>query len=283
MPKQFYTLSFLFAHLFIQCQSPTNEDTALPYDFDNPNKVLDLGNDLREISGLAWWNTDTLVAIEDERGDLYFLSTSTGKVLLKTEFEDDGDYEGIAVKDRTVYVLRSDGDVYKVEEPLSDDPDTDKNETDLSKSHDTEGLFYDKDRDLLLIACKAEEDDYYGYRTVFGLTPDDKDIERKPFLLIDEEDLIERLHIRYGNRLGSSFKPSGLARHPQNGDLYVLSAANSLLAVFDENQDMKEILRLSYPHTNQMEGICFAPDGTLFISSEGGTGKIAVFKKYMDE
>jgi uncharacterized protein YjiK len=283
MPKHFYIIAFLFIHLFIKCQSPEDVETVLPYEFHQPDAVLKLHNDLREISGLAYWNTDTLVANQDEDGELFFLSARTGELLLKTEFGDDGDYEGIAVRDQTVFVLRSDGDVYRVENPTSEDPDSDKNETHLSDDHDTEGLFYEKDKDLLLIACKAETDEFYGYRTIFSLKPGEKDIDRKPFLLIDEEDLLEKLHVKYGNRLGSRFKPSGLARHPETGDLYILSAANSILAVYDEKQNLKETVRLPYAHTNQMEGICFAPDGTLFISSEGGTGKIAVFKKQMNE
>jgi len=283
MPKQLPTLIFLLSHFLTQCQSPYREiEHNFPYDFSAPTDVLELDSDLNEISGLAWWGEDTLIAIEDEHADIYFLSAQTGKILMKSDFGDDGDYEGIAVHERQIYVLRSDGDVYRVENPLKEEEDGDKNETDLSEDNNTEGLHFDQGLGALLIACK-EDGGTEGYRAIYKLTPGEKDVNEKPFLLIDEARLLKQLHMAYGDRFSSSFKPSGISRHPINNDLYILSAANSLLASFDTANVLKEVIRLPYPYAEQIEGICFDPNGNLFISSEGSNGTIATFQMIVDE
>jgi len=214
MPNHFPTLAFILAHILLQCQSPQSAaKDLLPYRFNVPGLTFELDKDLREISGLAWWNTDTLVAIEDESATIYFLSAKDGSILKKTNFGDKGDYEGIAMFERIIYVLRSDGDVFKVDHPLREKSKADKNETDLSQSDDAEGLCYAPQTKSLLIAVK-EEGDNKGKRSIHQLELEAKDIEKKPFLLIDEDLLLHELHTKYGNRFGSSFKPSGNSRPP---------------------------------------------------------------------
>jgi uncharacterized protein YjiK len=273
MPKQFPTVAFLLAQVLLQCQSPPSEvKDALPYRFTQPDNIFELDKDLREISGLAWWNTDTLVAIEDESATIYFLSAKDGSIIKKTDFGDNGDYEGIAVAEREIYVLRSDGDIFKVKHPLREKSKGDKNENEISQSDDTEGLCFDSKSQSLLIAAK-EEGEYKGIRVIYRIGIGEKNIEKKPFLLNDEEVLLKALHTKYGNRFGSSFKPSGIAFHPLTGDLYIVSAANHLLAAFNEKNQLLDVVKLPKAYAEQVEGICFAPDGRLFISTEGGKGK----------
>ncbi len=280
MPKHFPTVAFLLAHILLQCQSPHSEaKDALPYTFAKPEYIFELDKDLREISGLAWWNNDTLVSIEDESATIYFLSATDGSIIKKTDFGDKGDYEGIAVVEREMYILRSDGDLFRVKHPLREKSKADKNETDLSRSDDTEGLCFDAKSHSLLIAAK-EEGKYRESRVIYQMGINEKDIDKKPYLLIDEEALLKALHTKYGNRFGSSFKPSGIAFHPLTGDLYIVSAANHLLAAYDDKKELIDVVKLPKAYAKQVEGICFAPDGRLFISTEGGDekGKIVVLK-----
>lgn len=280
MPRHFPTFAFILTHVLLQCQSPQSEvKDLLPYRFAKPDKTFELDKDLREISGLAWWSADTLVAIEDESATIYFLSAKDGSILKKTDFGEKGDYEGIAVNEKTIYVLKSEGDIFRVKHPLREKSKAEKNETALSKGDDAEGLCYHKASNSLLIATK-EEGDYKGKRVIYPLKIGGKDIKKEPFLLIDEEELLAASHTKYGDRFGSTFKPSGIAVHPLNGDLYIVSAANHLLAAYDKNNKLKEVIRLPKSYADQTEGLCFAPDGSLFISTEGGEekGKIVVLK-----
>ena len=68
---------------------------------------------------------------------------------------------------------------------------------------------------------------------------------------------------------GAPFKPSGLAFHPATGELYVLSAVRRALIVLSPEGELRAAVALPARLYPQAEGIAFAPDGTLFISSEG--------------
>ncbi|MGB6034892.1 MAG: SdiA-regulated domain-containing protein [Cryomorphaceae bacterium] len=280
MSKNLSTLALLLAHFMTQCQSSIKEVThQVPYDFDKPNEIFELDNDLREISGLAWWNEDSLISIEDENGILYFLSAKDGSILHKSTFGDDGDYEGVAVKDRKVHVLKSNGDIFQIEKPLKKNTKAEKHKTRLSGEDDAEGFCYFNSRKVFLIGVK-EYAKHKGKRLIYELKEEDDDIEKDAYLKIDEDELIEEVHKKYGDKWGDNFKPSGLAVNPISDHIYVLSGVNSLLAVFNSERELVDAVRLPKHYAEQPEGICFAPDGTLFISTEGGggKGKLAVMK-----
>jgi len=273
MSKYLPTLVLFLAHFMTQCQSSHKEVThRLPYDFTKPNETFDLDKDLREISGLAWWNEDTLVSIEDENGVLYFISSKDGSILYESSFGDDGDYEGVAVKESQVFVLKSKGDIYQIEKPLKRKTNAEKYKTRLSGEDDAEGFCYFEKGKVFLIGVK-EHGKYKGKRLIYELKTEEDDIEKDPYLKIDEDDLMKKVHKKYGDKWGNHFKPSGLAVHPISGHIYVLSGVNGLLAVFNDEKDLVDAIRLPNKYARQPEGICFAPDGTLFISTEGGDGK----------
>jgi uncharacterized protein YjiK len=281
MPKHLPTLAFLLAHFLTQCQTPKPEVShILPYDFSTPKKVFELDKDLVEISGLAWWNKDTLVSIQDEKGILYFLSAKNGSILFEADFGENGDYEGVAVKKEHVYVLKSNGNIYRIKKPLKKKTKSDRQKTSLSAEDDLEGFCYYKKEKSFLIAAK-ERGSFKGKRLIYQLKKGEKDIEKEPYLIIDESELMKRVHQKYGNRLGDNFKPSGLDVHPKSGNLYILSSASRILAVFNQNNELIEAIKLPKNYAKQAEGMCFAPDGTLFISTEGGEGKAKLAKLKM--
>ena len=65
-------------------------------------------------------------------------------------------------------------------------------------------------------------------------------------------------------------KPSGIAVQPKTGDYYVLAAEGSRLLVVNRKGKVQSSVALDKALFKQPEGICFAPDGTLYIASEGG-------------
>jgi uncharacterized protein YjiK len=64
------------------------------------------------------------------------------------------------------------------------------------------------------------------------------------------------------------FNPSAIAVHPKTGETYILSASNRLLAIYE-----KGILIDIFPLPSEIfykpEGLAFAENGDLYISSEG--------------
>ncbi|MEM6646994.1 MAG: SdiA-regulated domain-containing protein [Bacteroidota bacterium] len=259
----------------------------LPYDFARPSHTVALDNELFEVSGLTVIDLNTLAAVQDEKGRIYFLDAQTGAIRNEIKFSDRGDYEGIERVGDKLWVLESDGDLYEVKDWDTDDVDTDRHENALKSKHDTEGLAYDPINDRLLIACKefsvkGEKDK----KAIYAFDLRTEELMEPPLFLIDRAEVQaaidasttrERINDRIRSFLSSAvdlsgFKPSALARHPLTGDWYLLSSVRKMLVVIDPAGAVQTVRSLSSNVFAQPEGIAFMPDGTLFISNEGRDG-----------
>jgi uncharacterized protein YjiK len=82
-----------------------------------------------------------------------------------------------------------------------------------------------------------------------------------------------------------SFQPSGIAVHPKSGDLYILAAVGNLVMIFSREGKTLAMVELKSKHHPQPEGICFDPEGTLYIANEGdgGDGTILEFRMKDEE
>ena len=246
---------------------------AFPYNLAAPARVLDLPADLKEISGLTVLPSGRLGAVQDEEGVVYEIGPDGG-IVSRLRFEGDGDFEGVElVPDRALWVLRSDGDLYRVARdstgaPDVVTPDVVKYETFLQSRHDTEGLAYDPASDRLLVACKewpgedASGANYRGVRAIYAFDLATRTMAPEPFALID------RARVD-GER---AFKPSALAVHPLTGQVYVLSSVRRAVAMLDGGGTVLAIADLPPRVAPQPEGLAFGPDGTLYIASEGPSG-----------
>lgn len=245
----------------------------LGYKLFKPDKKTFLDYYLEEISGLAYYSEDTLAAIEDERGILYLISSDSGEIIRKIEFSNPGDYEGVEILGDKIYILKSDGDIFSFERGHSDEVEAARENTVLSSENNAEGLGASDGN--LLVALKGSgniDDNEVKGKAVYIYDPITKKLKTSEFLTIDKSDLNEFIGKRkYFNKI-NDFDPSAIARHPITEDYYILSA-DEVLVVFNTDLDLKEVIRLHPIIYNQVEGICFAPNGTMFISSEGGGGK----------
>ena len=71
----------------------------------------------------------------------------------------------------------------------------------------------------------------------------------------------------------ADFGPSGIAIHPKTREIYIISSVGKLLVILDKKGNLKYFEKLNADIFKQPEGICFEQDGTLYISSEGKSGK----------
>ena len=141
-----------------------------------------------------------------------------------------------------------------------------KHKTALSGKNDAEGLAFDPVNKNLLIACKEnpflDEKEGKGIKAIYSFNLETKQIDIEPLLLINQDT------IKY-YKGGPTFKPSGIAIHPLTGNIFILGSVGKLLLVFSVKGEMLAMVELRSNIFPQPEGICFSPDGTLYIANEG--------------
>lgn len=277
------------------CQTSSYLDTSgiafvFPYTINTPDLTLELDNDLEEISGLDLTpDQKYLVAIQDEDGLLFYLDRNTGKIVKEFGFWKDGDYEGVEVVDQDIYVVKSSGTLYHVEHPDSKRQVVTKYNQFLNGDNNVEGLALDTANNRLLLACKGEADTDPAKgpaRAIYAFDLDTKQLLRDPAYCIRQKDVLDFLGVSpLARKVGKlveffdpeendfSFSPSGIAIHPQTGDLYILSAVGNVLMVLGADGAIRHLAKLDKDIHEQPEGICFDQAGTLYIANEAGNEK----------
>ncbi|MEM1054663.1 MAG: SdiA-regulated domain-containing protein [Bacteroidota bacterium] len=239
---------------------------TVPYDLAQPDARFALEPRLREISGLAWLDSGRLVAVQDEDGDLFELDPETGGVLRVTRFYNSGDYEGVALADDVLWVVESDGDLYRYDGT----DEAEKIDPGLKRSNDVEGLAYDAAQNRLLLALKGDPgNDLEDVRAIYAFDLASGRLFPEPAYTLDRERL---------DSGADSFKPSGLAIHPETDEIYIISADLRALIVLIPEGELQAAVALPVRLYPQPEGIAFAPDGTLFLSNEGGSGAATLLR-----
>ena len=265
------------------------------YNLAKPNYICNLPKELLEISALSYDEfSNKLVTVNDEKANIYLLDIKNCEVADKQDFGKKGDYEGIEKVGQTTYVVNSKGDIYRINPSISDKSQIYKSP--LSSSNDVEGLGYDKNKNELILACKGapfldKKTKVKKTKAFYSFNLSSKELDKTPKFVIKDKELAtffkkmkkkglsKKAKKKLENRL-ESFSPSGIAKHPINNNYYVLSSVGKLLIVVDEQGEIQHIHFLESKTFSQPEGICFAPDGTLFISNEGRSlvAKILVFE-----
>lgn len=248
------------------------------YDLKTPNRTWKLPKELMEVSGNTWVDENHLILIEDMHPDLYLfkINGTRSEMVKKIPFQKDEknkfDIEDVTIVNNTVYALWSHGVIFKISS-WNEKPVVEKITTSLNKQNNTEGLCYDPVTENLLIACKGHSgisDAKKSTKAVYQLNPETEKLYEKPFLIINKDDF-EKL-----SKEKISFNPSAIAIHPITHDIYLLSTLdNKCMAVYNRDGQLISFQFIDEDLMPQPEGICFSPDGKLFISSEGKKGKPA--------
>jgi uncharacterized protein YjiK len=283
--------------------SPPQADKKLPraeegflYDLESPDARYKLPAYLEEISGLSYYGKGKIACVQDEKANIYIWNLEQEKISKKYDFGSDGDYEDIAVVDKTAYILRSDGDIYRIRSFKKKDRKVKKYKTALKGKNDSEGMAYDLLSNSLLIACKGspsiDKDKLYeGYKAIYRFDLEKEELIEEPFILVDlnkldsyiDRNVFNRLSVKVAKRLRlieseTSFQPSGLAIHPISGEIYLISSVGKLLIVLNRMGKVQDVRELDEKLFRQPEGICFSPSGDMYISNEGQGGKGYILK-----
>lgn len=265
-----------------------HKNYSFPYNINNPDSKWELPKKLVEISGLGYIDKHRLACVQDEKGNIYIFNLKTGEVEHKVDFGDDGDYEGVEIIGKDAWVLKSNGTLFLVPNYLKElEPEVNKFPTALSGKNDAEGLAYDPIDHKILIACKGHpfvvEKAGKEFKAIYTFDLETKLLDLKPFFLIEMDTIkyyknyntmtqmgVELLAYFDHSKGDLSFQPSGIAVHPKTGNIYVLGSVGNLLLVFSRSGDMMAMIDLKSKIHPQPEGICFSPEGILYISNEGG-------------
>lgn len=262
------------------------ENSEIYYNLREPDDNYRLPAGLDEVSALSYSKQGHLLMVDDERGSLFTYDLQKRDIIHQLKFAKPGDYEGVEAVGDDVYALRSDGKLYKFKYSSAVEVESEEIDTPLEEENNTEGLGYDPERQLLMIACK-NDGDYDGNkahgRAVYGFDIKAGEMLEKELFAIDSKDLEEYYEKVKGGDYDEDrfrFHPSAIAYHPIEKTFYVLAYEGHLLLVVNRKGQILSSYPVPSKVVEQPEGICFSPEGDMFISSEGngGRGYVARFK-----
>lgn len=283
------TIVYLFMSLIYAC-SPGEPDCAYKtpdfgYQFECPDHVYQLPEELTEISGLQLLGNNQMACVQDEDGLIYIYDLDKEKIDKRIQFSGHGDYEGIALADNDLYVLESNGRFHLINnfDPQDENIAVEVIKTDVNRKNNTEGICYDKENARLLLAFKDDPgNDLENKKAIYAFDLKSKKVTAAPVFTIDlkelaasllEDDLSKifyKLRKIFGSMTGSElFRPSGVAIHPVTHDIFIIDSENKLLAVLDKTGKLKHVYDFSSSLYIQPEGITFAANGDLYICNEG--------------
>ena len=250
--------------------TPENKQAyAFKYDLGNPDFKGNLPGALLEISALTF-NTQnkTLLAVNDELGNIYTLNAKDFSLIKKVKFGSRGDYEGIEIIGNTAYILKANGNIsaFNLKSKKADKP----YKTPLSTTNDVEGLGYDRTKNELILACKGTPGLSYKSKlkhtkAFYAFDLNKKKLKETPIFTISDEQLekflgqhpisgqSKKAKKKLKHRL-TSFSPSAIAQHPKDGYFYILSSVGKLLVICNTGGQIIDIIFLSQKKFAQTRG-----------------------------
>lgn len=238
------------------------------------SETWELPVELNEISGIVWIDSNTLACVQDEDGMLYIYDLNDKEITEEIPFAGSGDYEGIALHNDDMYVMQSDGLLYKIKNWSATNKVVSTHQTAFKDSNNMESLTYSANDNSLLTTPKDRDskDDYKGiYKISISSLKTDL---AAPAYKIDMN--AEALKAYKDKKLYKTFNPSEIAVHPKTNDIYVLEGKNPKLLILDAKGALKTLYKLDEINFQQPEGMTFSEEGDLYISNEAADGTASI-------
>jgi uncharacterized protein YjiK len=289
MKQRILFIYSLIIGLFISVKAPSQ---IAGYDLGNPDATFVLPDILREISGATYIDSSSIACIQDENGILFIYDLLKKEISKHYTFGFDGDYEGITLVGKTIYVLRSDGFLFEISNFNSKNFKMVSYATGIP-ANNNEGLCYDAANNRLLIASKGKIDkgpQYKDKRFVYGFDLNTKKLIRKPVFEFDVAEIKRlailnkvNLPVRINKKDQSAdiilkFRTSAINIHPFTKKLFLLSASDHLLFIFDSKGTIEQIEKLDPSTFNKAEGLTFFENGDMLITNEGQDKKATLLR-----
>ena len=212
------------------------------------------------------------MAHNDEAGVVFEIDYRNGSIVKEFQLADmedpvADDFEGIATADGRIYLVTSSGRLYECREGAAGESVLFRvHTTGVGRDCEIEGLAYDEGARELLLMCKdPRTQDLVGQLAIYRWSIDEERVSAGSPTVIPVRDVARRLG---GNR----YRPSGIERHPVSGNYFVVAARQGAIAEITPGGQAVAVRRFMAGWHRQVEGVTFAPDGTLIVSDEGGEG-----------
>ena len=251
------------------------------YDLKQPTRIARLPKSLREASDVTAVSATEIAMVQDEKGIIYLYDFNVDKVTQKFKFGPKGDFEGIALANDTMYVLKSDGTLYKIAHWRQD---TQAVHTSLNlPTANNEGLCFDPVSGKLLISPKSQWKKQMGggkhKRPIFAFDPVIGKLSAEPIFVLHTDEMVTFAHTHHltlpgkWSRKGNfkeklQFRPAAIAVHPVTGQIFIISARDRVMLSFDREGQITGLSVLDDELFLQPEGLAFLPDGTMIVVNE---------------
>ena len=240
------------------------------YDFSEKKKnvqVVELPKSLKEVSGMALTNDGRLLCHNDENGTVFEIDPIknievkrfyVGKPLVL------GDFEGIAAKGDTLFLVESSGNLFRFFEGESGTHVRyDYFKTPLTSKNNVEGLAYDPETDCLLLACKGDPGKGFDdYKAVYSFSLKTYQLAPQPRFLLPLKIILKQTG-------ENEFNPSAIERHPVTGNFYVMAFNGHAIVEVDRTGGLLGVSTLKKSVNAQPEGLAISENGTVYIGNEG--------------
>jgi uncharacterized protein YjiK len=243
----------------------------------NPTKPVPVAEwimppELREISGLALTTRGTVLTHDDNVGRVYEIDPKTGILLKGFSLEGGvrGDFEAITIAGTDVYLLRSNGKIYKFKEgaDASQVPYS-VYDTGLGKQCEFESMAYEADSSRLVLACKKFLDKKAPKEVLIFHVP----------LPLGDPSAITSLQVPIKNVIGSNkwtnFHPSDINIDPITKNYVIVASKEKGLIVVTPDGEVVRSEPLPGDH-RQAEGVAITQDGLLLVSDEANVKPPAI-------
>lgn len=241
-------------------------------DYNNPSEVVvnkkwTLPDELEEVSGISHVSEHIMACVQDEEGIIFFYNLEEETVDRKINFAEQGDYEGIAVADESIFVVNSTGTLFEIKNFKYEDFEVVTHKNFLTDDYNIEGLCYDKANNRLLLACKENPDHRGNFKSVYAFYLKTKQVAREPvFKLTYDNPIFDNFEEDKDEKL---FRTSEIAIHPKTKDIYLLDGVIPKILILNKHWEGKELLILDPDSFQQPEGLSFNANGDMFIANEG--------------
>jgi uncharacterized protein YjiK len=243
----------------------------------NPTKPVPVAEwimppELREISGLALTSRGTVLTHDDNIGRVYEIDPKTGILLKGFSLAGGvrGDFEAITIAGSDVYLLRSNGKIYRFKEgPDASQVPYSVYDTGLGKECEFESMAFEADSSRLLLVCK---------KFLQKQAPKELLIYRIPLPLGDRS-AITAMQVAMKDVVGSNkwknFHPSDINIDPITRNYVIVASHEKGLIVVTPDGEVVRSEPLPGDH-RQAEGVAITADSLLLVSDEANVKPPAI-------